>query len=317
MKEYLQEKWKMLLAGALFPLFFTVYFLFLCNTVVYYQDVIYMDILYLTGYVTIVCRNMGKFRKETEAKRILQETVQCRTEEIRSLREENREQRDYVSRWIHEVKVPLAALELMNGRNQDEALQKGMRQETERIRGLLRTMLMYGKMGSMENDIQYAKVSLADVVKEAVKGQSYFLIHKNFHVEMELGGCTVYTDRRWLVYILDQITANAVKYRKSPEEYSDGSTPGLLFRAEQSSPDETLLTVEDNGRGVAWEELPWLFERGYTGGNIRSGDYKSTGMGLYFAGEAANRLGIGLTVDSDEGKWTRITLRFQNNSSLM
>lgn len=316
MKEYLREKWRMLLAGLLFPLFFTVYFLYLCSSAVYYQDVLYMDALYLAAYAMLVRGDRIRFREESEKRQEMQAALESGKEEIRMLREEMQEQNDYVSKWIHEAKVPLAALELMNGRNPDGDLQKGMRQETERIRGLLRTMLMYGKMGSMENDVQYGAVRLEDAVREVVKGQSYFLIRENFNVRMGLGDCTVYTDRRWLVYILDQITANAVKYRKSREEYGEQDGPEICFRAERISPDETLLVVEDNGRGVAEAELPWLFDRGYTGGNLRNGDYRSTGMGLYFAGKAAKSLGIRIEADSEEGKWTRFTLRFWNNSSL-
>ena len=317
LRNYSQKRWKILLAGMFFPLFFTVYFLLLCSTVVYYQDVVYMDAIYLAGYAVIVYRDFKAFKKAVGDKKRTEEALQAGKEEICALRDEIREQNDYVSKWIHEVKVPLSALELMNGRNPDAALQSGMRRETERIRGLLRTMLMYGKMGSMENDVQYAKVSLADAVREAVKGQSYFLIRENFKIEMELGDCAVYTDRRWLIYILDQITSNAVKYRRAPEEYGEDETPHILFEAQRLSADEVLLKVEDNGRGIAWEELPWLFDRGYTGGNMRNGDYQSTGMGLYFARKAAQRLEIGITADSEEGHWTRFTLRFQNNSALI
>lgn len=317
MKKYMKIKWKMLLAGMLFPLFFTFYFCFLCSTRIYYQDVIYMDVFFLAGFALFVGTDIHRFKETEEKIQDAEHALACRKEEIRALREESREQQDYVSKWIHEVKVPLAALELMNGRSRDEALQREMRRETERIRGLLRTMLMYGKMGSMENDVQYERVCLDDAVRETVRGQSYFLIHGKFHVRMELGECAVYTDRRWLVYILDQITANAVKYRKSPEEYGDGKGPEIVFRAGKMSEDETELSVEDNGRGIAGEELPWLFERGYTGGNMRNGDYRSTGMGLYFAAKAAENLGIRIEASSCEGRWTRFTLKFLNDSSLI
>ena len=293
LRNYSQKRWKILLAGMFFPLFFTVYFLLLCSTVVYYQDVVYMDAIYLAGYAVIVYRDFKAFKKVFGDKKRTEEALQAGKEEICALRDEIREQNDYVSKWIHEVKVPLSALELMNGRNPDAALQSGMRRETERIRGLLRTMLMYGK------------------------GQSYFLIRENFKIEMEVGDCAVYTDRRWLIYILDQITSNAVKYRRAPEEYGEDETPHILFEAQRLSADEVLMKVEDNGRGIAWEELPWLFDRGYTGGNMRNGDYQSTGMGLYFARKAAQRLEIGITADSEEGHWTRFTLRFQNNSALI
>lgn len=309
---YLSEKKGTILAAILFPLFFSIYFLYLCGSQVYSADVLYLDGVYAAGVVILFLVDFRRFRRKSRQKEDMEQEIECRKEEIAVLKEEITEQNDYITRWLHEVKVPLSALELMNGRNSDAELKREMRFCTERIGMLLRTMLMYGKMGSMENDVTFTAVKLEDAVRETVKNQSFFLIRGGFEIRMEMAGIKMFTDRRWLVYMLDQITANAVKYKA---EESD-RVPEILFRGRRISDDETELMVRDNGRGIAAEEMPYLFDRGYTGGNVRNGDYRSTGMGLYFTRKAADRLGVKLEVHSEEGKWTSFVFRFYNNYSI-
>lgn len=312
MREYLSEKKGMILAAILFPIFFSIYFLYLCSSRVYGADVLYFDGVYAAGVVMLFLADFHRFRRKSGQREDMEQEMDCLRKEIAVLKEEIIEQNDYITRWLHEVKVPLSALELMNGRNSDAELKREMRFCTERIGMLLRIMLMYGKMGSMENDVTFTAVKLEEAVREAVKNQSFFLIRAGFEIKMELSGLRVFTDQRWLVYMMDQITANAVKYRA---EASD-RVPEILFRGRKISEDETELIIRDNGRGIASEELPYLFDRGYTGGNVRNGDYRSTGMGLYFTRKAADRLGIKLEVHSEEGKWTSFVFHFYNNHSI-
>lgn len=312
MREYLSEKKGLILVAILFPFLFSIYFLYLCSSRVYNADVLYFDGVYAVGVVILFFADFHRFRRRIRQKEDMEQEIECQRREIAELKEEIREQNDYITRWLHEVKVPLSALELMNGRNGDAELKREMRFCTERISMLLRAMFMYGKMGSMENDVTFTAVKLEEAVRETVKNQSFFLIRGGFEIKMELAGIKVFTDQRWLVYMLDQITANAVKY-KSEES---GRVPEILFRGRKISEDETELMVRDNGRGIAAEELPYLFDRGYTGGNVRNGDYRSTGMGLYFTRKAADSLGIKLEVHSEEGKWTSFVFHFYNNHSI-
>ena len=157
-------------------------------------------------------------------------------------------------------------------RNPDSELQEEMQGCLERIQQLLNTMMMSSKLKNMENDVRYERVYLEEAVNEALKNQSYFLIREHFQIEKKLEGAVVYSDRRWLVYMLDQLIGNAVKYRTKQ--------PALTFEARCISADEVELTVKDNGIGIAEGEIPYIFDRGYIGSNLRNGDYRSTGMGL-------------------------------------
>lgn len=122
---------------------------------------------------------------------------------------------------------------------------------------------------------------------------------------MHLKDEAVYSDRRWLVYMLDQIIGNAVKYR--------GENPTLTFGADISSACGTEFWVEDNGTGIAQAELPYIFDKGYIGSCQRNGGYRSTGMGLYFVKQTADRLGIGVKASSGENN-TRFTFTFQDHA---
>ena len=132
---------------------------------------------------------------------------------------------DYIARWSHEAKLPLTSLKLMNQRNQDTGLKRDMKDCIMRLEGLIHTVLTGSKLQQPQHDVRMEKLTLESVVKEAVKNQSYFLIQYQFELELDLQGISVYSDRRWLVYLLNQLVGNAVKYRKDE--------PKLSFRAKR------------------------------------------------------------------------------------
>ena len=326
MKDYLKEKLRDILAGVIVLVVINLYFGVLCADSVYIADLLYLDGILLAAGLFYLALGYRRWKQITrilddeihknreEAGRLLGSKVAevlCRmeqenAEDISILLEERDGLTDYITRWAHEVKLPLSALGLMNERNPDGELQEEMQGCLERIQQLLNTMMMSSKLKNMENDVRYEKVCLEEAVNEALKNQSYFLIRERVQIEKKLGGVSVYSDRRWLVYMLDQLIGNAVKYRTEQ--------PVLTFEAKCISADEVLLTVKDNGIGIEEGEIPYVFDRGYIGSNLRNGDYRSTGMGLYFVKETAGHLGIRLEVYSSQGEGTRFELRFFNNT---
>lgn len=212
---------------------------------------------------------------------------------------------DYIARWSHEAKLPLTSLKLMNQRNQDTGLKRDMQDCIMRLEGLIHTVLTGSKLQQPQHDVRMGKLTLESVVKEAVKNQSYFLIQYQFELELDLQGISVYSDRRWLVYLLNQLVGNAVKYRKDE--------PKLSFRAKREEKG-VIFTVEDKGIGISSEDLPYIFEKGYVGKILRKGDYHSTGMGLAFAKSIAQLLCISIEVSSREGEGTCFSLYFQDTS---
>ncbi|WP_095172892.1 MULTISPECIES: sensor histidine kinase [Blautia] len=325
MKTYLEDRIPAILLFFVAFLFVNLYFGVICATRVNISDLLYLDVIGTVLAVTVFLADYRKYRRlcrtlaceqdipKEEIKKLLGHQpyeIWCRRKEadeekIQSLYNEILELSDYITLWAHEVKLPLSALRLMNERNQDRVLQEEMRDSLERIQQYLNTMLMSSKLKKPENDIKLEKVSLKEAAAEAVKNHSYFLIRHNFAIEMHRKDIAVYTDRRWLVYMLDQMIGNAVKYR--------GETPALTFGAETASPGSTDFWIQDNGCGISGEELPYIFDKGFIGSSQRNGSYRSTGMGLYFVKQTADRLGIGIRASSWENN-TRFTFTFQNDA---
>lgn len=116
----------------------------------------------------------------------------------------------------------------------------------------------------------------------------------------------IYSDRRWMVYLLDQLIGNAVKYKKE--------NPKIVFWAEEKEPGQVRFGIQDFGIGIPKEELPYVFQKGYVGKNLRKGNYYSTGMGLYFVEKIGKLLHIKISLSSEEGQGCCVTLDFHNLS---
>lgn len=324
--KYFTERRKTLFCGAMILLAVNFYFGFLCATHVFLSDLIYLDLLFTMIFAPMVIVDFFQWNrvkriwreevpgKEKELERWLGKTMCTMLEDqkvsyeqmIYEQKEEIQELTDYMTKWAHEAKLPLSALLLMNGRNEDLLLQKDMQDCLKRLDQLVNTMMMSSKLRNLENDVEIEKISLDEIVKESLKNQSYFLIQENFQIEKKVEGIFIYSDKRWLVYLLDQLLSNAVKYCTEH--------PILSFYAEKLSEEETVFSILDNGIGILKEEIPYVFDRGFIGSNLRDGDYRSTGMGLYFVKKMAERLGIRMEILSDLGKGTEVKLYFSDNA---
>lgn len=325
LSNYLKQQIRLIIFSIGAVVFINVYFLYLCSSRLYLNDLIYLDIIFLFVIVVILVKRYFKFKQineilakhqvidtselvdyyEGQYLKIIDKNNVYYNEEINSLSQQMQELAAYISRWSHEVKLPLASMRLMNERNNDLALKKEMRLTIERIQLLLNTMLMSSKLRNPENDIKIERVSLAQVIKESIKHQSYFLINDGFEIDLKVKNEYVYSDRRWLTYMLDQFITNSIKYKQN--------NPQLHFYIESSKQSLTLV-IEDNGIGIDKEDIPYIFDRGFIGHNLRDGDYRSTGMGLYFVKDIASRLEIEVEVDESFKGGSCFKLRFNDNS---
>ena len=326
MKEYLKDRGKLFFILLCLWCFADFYLAFLCASNVYFQDLLYLNLLFLAAAFAGILWDFYRFKKiekylegrlsltplEQEklfGKRVsayMEEKKAEHKKEIQRLLREQEELTDYIGKWSHEAKLPLAALKLINERNQDREASREMKNSIARLGSLIHTVMLGNKLHRPEHDVRYEKISLKEAVGEALKNQSYFLIHHNFEIKEETGKIQVYTDKRWLVYLLDQLIQNAVKYR--------GEAPALSFAAQEKGKDSILLIVEDNGVGIEPEDLPYIFQKGYVGKNYRKGDYRSTGMGLYFVKEISQLLHTEIRVFSEPERGTRFEIRFQDLS---
>lgn len=210
---------------------------------------------------------------------------------------------DYLHKWSRETKLPLAAMRLINERNQDKGLKKEMRLALERFQMSLNNVSMYSNLKDPDAVFKIEKITLAQTIKEAVKHHSYLLINDNFIINLDLLNEYVYSNRRYLTFIFEQLISNSIKYKKE--------NPEITFRVEQSN-NHLQLFIEDNGIGIPEKDIPYIFDYGYIGNDLKTLDYRPLGMGLYFVKEIAKTLDIKVSVDGDYKDGSRFILEFKN-----
>lgn len=204
---------------------------------------------------------------------------------------QRQEQLDYYTAWVHQIKTPIAVMKLkLAGDTPENRL---LLAELLRIEQYVEMVLQYSRLSGESNDLVIRAYSLDAMIRESVRKFAPLFVEKKLRLEYAPTKATVITDKKWFACILDQLISNAVKYTPS----------GTVSVAV----DDGRLTIADTGIGIAPEDLPRIFERGYTGINGRIGQ-KSSGLGLYLAKKAADLLAIPLSVESEIEKGSRFTL---------
>ena len=205
---------------------------------------------------------------------------------------------DYYTAWVHQIKTPIAVMKLKLADDMPE--HRALSVELQRVEQYVDMVLQYIRLGDGTNDLVIRAYALDGLIRASIKKQAGQFVEKRLRLIYEPTGDTVVTDQTWFCCILDQLLSNAVKY--TPE--------GTVT----ISVDNGLLTVSDTGVGIAPEDLPRIFEKGYTGLNGRLGQ-KSSGLGLYLAKKAADLLSIPLSVESEVGKGSAFTLDLRQRRS--
>lgn len=226
-------------------------------------------------------------------------------DEIASYRAIQESYREYIELWVHEIKTPIASSKLMLQNAERNALLDSLNDELEKIEDDVQQVLFYSRSNNVDKDYLIKELSLRNVCNEAIRKNSKVLIQKKISVEMNDLDVLVLSDAKWIVFILDQIIGNAVKY-------SRGVQPTLTLSAHKTS-NKTVLSVKDNGIGIPASELGRIFDKGFTGTNGRSGE-KSTGMGLYIGKKLCTKLGLGLEAESQAEQGTTIRIIFPRSS---
>ena len=222
-----------------------------------------------------------------------------------------REYREYVEQWVHEIKTPITAARLIC-RELDGDTRRKLTGELARIEEHVERALFYARAESPERDCVIRQTELSELVAQAVGNHRSLLIQSGVRVETEGLERSVYTDEKWAVFILGQLLQNAARYR--------GEEPVITISA-CSLGKQVRLTVADNGIGIPAHELSRVFDRGFTGSNGRSRSGQglsasSTGMGLYLCKKLAAFRELELTIASREGEGTAVTLTFPTKENL-
>ena len=216
-----------------------------------------------------------------------------------------REYREYVEQWVHEIKAPITAARLIC-RELDGKTRRKLMAELAQIEAYVERALFYARAENPEQDCLLRQVNLGKIVAQAVENHRSLLIQSGVRVETEGLDCTVYTDEKWAVFILGQLLQNAFRYR--------GTEPVITLSAKPLGK-QVQLVVRDNGIGIPAHELTRVFDRGFTGSNGRSRG-GATGMGLYLCKKLASFLDLGLHIASQEGEGTTVMLTFPAKENL-
>mgnify|MGYP001623809578 FL=1 len=222
-------------------------------------------------------------------------------ERIGGIQRERKEYKEYIEQWIHEVKTPLTAMKLICENNHC-SFTRDLMAELENVNRFTEQALYFARSEHTEKDYSVREICLSDVVHEAIADNKYLLRQNHVTIAVEDMDHVVYTDDKWVRFILDQLISNAVKYRTDQ--------PVLHFFTWIEN-DRVLLSVEDNGIGIPAGDLPRIFEKGFTGENGRR-IHSSTGIGLYLCRRLCDKLGIGISASS-RGQGTTISLSFPIN----
>lgn len=201
---------------------------------------------------------------------------------------------EYYTLWAHQIKTPIAALRLLLQRGDEGENHAALELELFRIEQYVDMVLQYQRLTTMEGDLSFKACAVKAAVNKAVKNCATLFIHKGLPLRLSEVEGEIITDEKWLVFVLEQLLTNALKYTKTGEVriFSEG---------------EGVLAIEDTGIGIAPEDLPRVFERGYTGAIGRS-ERSSTGLGLYLCREILSRLGFGIAIESQPGRGTTVRL---------
>lgn len=206
-------------------------------------------------------------------------------------------QMDYFTLWLHQIKTPISAISLLIQRDSQTKFSYQMEQELLQIENYTHMALNYLKIEQSGSDLDFEQVSLDRVIKETVKKFSILFIYNRIQLDYQETAAVVLSDEKWLRVLVEQIISNGLKY----------TSEGGVIRIYMSPKKDQQLIIEDTGIGIRSEDLPRIFERGYSGFNGRIHE-KSTGLGLFLSQEITKRLGHDLSIESTLGKGTKVTI---------
>lgn len=316
---YLKQKRRTVLTGFAFALLFAVSF-FLYRLPV--QAVLYPALLCAALGAFLLVLDFRRVKREHEALTRIQtitdakaaffppdETIQNADyrEIIRLLCEEhaafqtetNRRYEDmtgYYTVWAHQIKTPIASMRLTL-QNEDSAQARQLSSDLSRIEQYVEMVLAFLRLDSDSTDYVFRQHSLDSLIRQSIRRFSSEFISRKLALDFSPTNAQFLTDEKWFCFVLEQLLSNALKYTRSGTIH--------IFLS-----DPHTLCVEDTGIGIAPEDLPRIFEKGYTGYNGRS-NQKASGLGLYLCRRICKNLGIRLSADSTVGQGTRIFLNLE------
>ena len=203
---------------------------------------------------------------------------------------------DYYTLWVHQIKTPIAASQLLLQDVTDSKTRALLEQEVFKIDSYTNLVLQYLRLENFHDDLQLRQVTLEDLIKEVVRKHSLFFIQKGLTINLHDLDVKVVSDEKWLLVIIEQVLSNSLKYTKS------GGIE-IYFK-------DNGLHLKDSGIGIKNSDILRVFERGFSGYNGRL-TQQSSGLGLYLSKKIADQLGHDISISSQVGQGTTVSIHFQ------
>ncbi|MGJ0907599.1 sensor histidine kinase [Clostridium botulinum] len=226
-------------------------------------------------------------------------------ETVKNIENEFKENKEFMTAWAHEIKTPITTSKLLiscEKQGLDTENLKPLEEEIEKIDDYVEKVLYYSRSDNFSKDYTISEVNIAKLIKESVKKYSIIFIKKHIKLLNEVPEAfTVDSDKKWILFIIDQIVSNALKY---------SNVNGIVIFKTLENDKEKVLIIEDNGLGIKSEDLKKIFNNAFTGYNGRNINLKATGMGLYLSQKLAKKLNHYITIESQYGKGTTVIIYF-------
>lgn len=200
---------------------------------------------------------------------------------------------DYYTMWVHQIKTPISAMKLLIQTSESE-ISSDLSSELFKIEQYVEMVLSYIRLGSNENDFVIKEYDLDNIVRQAIRKYAPLFIRKKINLDFQPTTYKVLTDEKWLVFVIEQLLSNAIKYTNKGKI--------SIYPLEDKK-----LVIEDTGIGISQEDIPRIFDKGFTGYNGRT-DKKATGLGFYLCKNILDKLSHKISIESEVGVKTKVII---------
>lgn len=238
---------------------------------------------------------------------VIKEATKAMNDEIASLKINNNEYREYIELWVHEIKTPIASCKLLVENNKSEVT-KSIDEEIDKVENYIEQALFYTRSNALEKDYIIKELNLKNSVNKVIKRNANTLIERKIKIEVKALDEIVYSDSKWIEFIINQIVSNSIKYM--------GKGEGTIKFYTNRMGENIILYIEDTGLGMEEKDVIKAFEKGYTGENGRKFG-KSTGIGLYLCKKLTIKLGLGIKLTSEINVGTKVSIIFPINRMMI
>lgn len=266
----------------------------------YFNELIYISKNLDKKYLLSEVINDPVYTHEMIIYDLLKDTNRSMREHINYFKNIQDEYKEYIETWVHEIKTPIASTMLFIENNND-VIPPHIKSEIQKIEDYVEQVLYYSRSNDVSKDYIIKNFNLEQTIRKVIRKNARDFISKKISINIENINNTVYSDPKWIEFIINQIIINAIKYSKNKD--------GIINIDSILNKNNVVLTISDNGVGICDKDVNRVFEKGFTGENGRKYS-KSTGMGLYLCKKLCIKLGLNISLDSTLGKGTTIHLIF-------